>query len=279
MLARCPHCGATHAVPRAPGARHGRVRCGSCQAEFDLFPALEIGVAGARVDGPGIRSLDAPEPAAWAESGREPEPRSASVPEPTVSDPPPQQPPPPGPTAPEPPRRKRSASATIEARRIRQELATKGRTPRRPGVPGILLAGLLCLLLAAQLLLFPPLAPGQNPTFDHLRAGLCADLPCPAWHPPRAPEQIRRTSPDLEVRDDGRLRIQLTLESPVMQAWPLLDIALSDRLGHTHGRLRVTPEQYTDDPTAPMLPGARYPLVIDLHSPHPRISGVQVTPR
>ncbi|WP_019625955.1 DUF3426 domain-containing protein [Thioalkalivibrio sp. ALJT] len=110
--------------------------------------------------------------------------------------------------------------------------------------PAVLLASVLFGLLSLQWLLVPPVAPGQYEILDQTRDALCTQVPCPAWHPLRAPEQVRISTPDLSAATDGGLQLQFSLESPVQQAWPVLDIHLSDRLGTALGYLRLAPNDY-----------------------------------
>ncbi|WP_024325902.1 DUF3426 domain-containing protein [Thioalkalivibrio sp. AKL19] len=239
MLARCPQCGVTHALARGDKLRQRRVHCSNCDAEFDLFPSLEIGGAGERVLGEGLLP---------AQPVHTPAIESAPI---------------------------IAIAVDIEHHPPPRGLAgpTRRRTWR-----GITLAAALVILLSAQALAFPPVAPGQSSHLDQARAQLCAAIPCPAWNPPRATERIRVSTPDFFTGADGTLHLQFRLESPIRQAWPVLDIHLSDQLDTHHGTLRLTPNDYADANT-PMPPHEPATVRLSLASPHVHITGVQIHPR
>lgn len=149
---------------------------------------------------------------------------------------------------------------------------------RRRLWPALLLTPTLALLLGMQLLLWPPLPRGEQPALDSIRSAVCSHLPCPTRYLARAPGRIRVSTPDLFVDTAGRLHLRFTLATPVAQPWPALDIRLGDRLGTTHGRLRLLPSEYANGAT-PMQADERYPLRVVLTSPATDISGVRITPR
>lgn len=239
MLARCPQCGVTHALARGAKIRQRRVHCSNCDAEFDLFPALEIGGAGERVLGDGLLPVQTP---------RTPAIESAPV-----------------------------IATAIDIERHPGPLGLAASTRRRAW-PGMFVAAGLAVLLSAQLLAFPPVAPGQNHHLDQARAQLCAVIPCPAWNPPRAPDRVRVSTPDFFTSADGTLHLQFRLESPVRQAWPVLDIHLSDQLDTRHGTLRLPPNDYADVDTS-MNPDEPGTVRLTLASPHAHITGIRILPR
>ncbi|AKJ94071.1 phage tail protein [Thioalkalivibrio versutus] len=239
MLARCPQCGVTHALARGAKLRQRRVHCSNCDAEFDLFPALEIGGAGERVLGQGLLpARQAPLHAIERAPG---------------------------------------AAIPLNIERHASPLGSADATRRRSW-PGIVLAAALMLLLGAQLLAIPPVAPDQSPQLAQARAQVCAALPCPTWHPRRAPGQIRTSAPDFFTTSDGTLHLQFVLESPIRQAWPILDIRLTDQLGTPHGTLRLTPDDYTDT-HAPMNAHSPHSVRLAVASPHGHITGIEIQPR
>ncbi|WP_018873168.1 DUF3426 domain-containing protein [Thioalkalivibrio sp. ALJ16] len=239
MLARCPECQVTHAIARGDTLRLQRVRCDNCGAEFDLFPSLEIGGAGAPVRGRGLT------PARHRPAVRIDTPRQEAVP------------------------------LNIEAAPDATTLAAPAAARR---APALALTAALLALLALQLLLVPPIAPDEHNTLDQARGELCARIPCPAWHPLRAPERIRTSTPDFFAAADGSLHLQFSLESPVQQAWPVLDIHLSDRLGTALGRLRLTPDDYAD--AGSLLAANRdTPVRVTLANPPAPVAGVDIRTR
>lgn len=239
MLARCPECRVTHALASGDQVRLHQVRCSNCGAEFALFPALEIGGAGERVLGKGIIPADRPA-APWIESTP-----------------------------------KAELTLDIEAPSAHLHLQTARRG--RPW-PGIALAVGLLTLLGLQVLILPPIAPGQQAELDQARTTLCGIIQCPEWQPPRAPERVRVSTPDFFVTPDGALHLRFELESPVRQAWPILDIQLTDRLGTSQGRLRLTPADYADL-HHPMDAHQSHSVRALVAAPQARIAGVEIRPR
>ncbi|WP_026300897.1 zinc-ribbon and DUF3426 domain-containing protein [Thioalkalivibrio sp. ALE23] len=291
MLVRCPHCSVAHVVARPPGnAHHARVRCEACGRAFAWFPALEIAPAGEPANGAGLQPVPAAENApAQAASGRpdegaptlshptvgSPDTQSArSVPYPEPSTRPPAAPDP----EPERERPARGAPGRPDGPQIRP-----ARSAHRTRFGGAALASLLLLGLIFQLLAFPPRAITQEPALETLRTSLCERLHCPE-RAHRAPESVRVSTPSLHPAGAGSGRwliFELYNRESRAQAWPLLDIALSDTLGRTHARERIHPRVYAPDgdPPPQMAAHRPWPVALRIHTEHPRLSGVHVRPR
>ncbi|WP_018864654.1 hypothetical protein [Thioalkalivibrio sp. ARh3] len=243
MLARCPHCGVAHTLTRGEELRLDQAHCDACGVDFAVFPALEIGGAGERATGPGISAVQHTEPL-----NIESRPRQ------------------------------HAQELDIDTR-PGQATAYPGRRPGRAFATFLTL--LLLALLALQLLLAPPVPPGTWSGLDHARASLCAtprieDL-CPPWEPAREPERIRVSSPNLETTDAGDLSIRFELTSPLRQAWPVVDIQLSDRLGTRRGKWRLHPADGHANLDASMSAGRRYAIEIELPDTGPHITGAEIT--
>lgn len=295
MLARCPHCSVAHVVTRPPGNEsHGHVRCEACGRAFAFFPALEIAPAGEPVSGPGVQPVrrlheyprtptdsdsdcaDAAPTTASRASGNPDAPTrlSASTPEWNPSP----EPEPEHPAPADSPERAHASAPAAPAPSLR----TRSRRSRARS-RGAMLAGLLLLGLIFQLLTFPPRAITQEPALETLRSSLCDRLRCPErGH--RAPESVRVSSPSLHPAGAGSGRwliFELYNHESRAQAWPLLDIALSDTLGRTHARERIHPRVYApgDDPPLQMAAHLPWPVALRIRTEHPRLSGVHVRPR
>lgn len=239
MLARCPECRVTHALASGDKVRLHKVRCSNCGAEFALFPALEIGGAGERVLGEGVVSADRPPP-----------PQIESIP-------------------------KVAWKLDIEAPPGLLNLHT---ARGRRAWPGLALALGLLALFGLQVLIIPPIAPGQQAELDQARTVLCGVIQCPDWHPPRVPGQVRVSTPDFLITTDGNMHLRFELESPIRQAWPVLDIQLTDRLGTSQGRLRLNPADYTD-PQRPMAAHQSHTVRAILLPLNDRVAGIEIRPR
>lgn len=275
MLARCPHCCIAHVVARPPGdAWHARVRCEACGHAFAWFPALEIAPAGEPAHGAGVHPVT-PAPANAAAPSSVPPagmPPHRSAPSGAAPAPEPEPAPDPEPAHPQPARPPGGPGAPLPPRRAQR---------RRFG--GTALAGLLLLGLIFQLLSFPPRAITEQPVLETLRVSLCERLRCPE-RAHRAPESIRVSSPSLHPTGAGSGRwlvFELYNRESRPQAWPLLDIALSDTLGRTHARERIHPRRYApgENAVAPMAAHRPWPVALRIRTEHPRLSGVHIRPR
>ncbi|WP_018862561.1 MULTISPECIES: hypothetical protein [unclassified Thioalkalivibrio] len=244
MLARCPHCGVAHTLTRGEELRLDQAHCDACGTDFALFPALEIGGAGERTTGPGISSVHHAAPLDIERSPRQ-----------------------------------QTLELDIDTRPSRSTEPPAHRSGR-----GAAMASLALLLLTAftlQFLLVPPVAPGTWSVLDQTRESLCTtprvEGLCPRWQAPREPRLIRVSSPDLGLANAGDLSIRFELTSPLEQAWPVMDVQISDRLGTRRGGWRLHPEDGHANLQSPMSADQRYAIEIELPDTGPHITGAQIT--
>jgi hypothetical protein len=236
MIVRCPHCGTGHAVRYQPGRNPGSQRCEACGKAFAFFPALEIESVGRPVDG----------------ALMEPIPRlQVSIPRRPIA-------------AEQPARLSRlSRLAAVATRWVQHH--THDRATR---IGGLAVGIALIAALVLQFLIHERAALAEHPEFAALSDALCRQLPCP--HPRgHIPGTIRVGELQLATHEQGWLVVEFlitnTHDGP--QAWPLLDLTLSDRFGRMLARARWEPREYLmTAEVAPLLaPGEvrRLRLVID----------------
>jgi len=136
----------------------------------------------------------------------------------------------------------------------------RARTPRASAWQWILLAA-LALLLALQILLADRASFASDARWRPLLSTLCGALHCdlPVWHEPTAFTML-----DRDVRpapgETGVLRIQASFRNDARwdQAWPWLQLSLSDADGRVIGSRVFAPAEYlghAPDPTQTLAPG------------------------
>jgi hypothetical protein len=248
MIVRCPHCGTGHAVRYRPGRSPGSQRCEACGKAFAFFPALEIESVGRPVDG----ALMEPIPRLQV-----PIPRRPAAAE-----------------QPAPLRSRLSRLSAVATRWILHH--TRDRATRIGG----LAAGIaLIAALVLQVLIHERAALAEHPEFAALSDALCRQLPCPR---PRGhiPGTIRVGELQLATHEQGWLVVEflITNAHDRPQAWPLLELALSDRFGRMLARARWEPPEYLVPAEAAHLLGPgevrRLRLVID--RPAGEVEGISV---
>lgn len=276
MLTRCPGCSTTFRVtPEQVKARQGKVRCGRCQHVFDAIEAL---VEAAIVPGtattptpipdaaPAVAPTPAPEPsiAARAEPTTATNAEQKSAPVSTEADSAP--PSPVGPTAPTPmPERADEQEEELDAETQPPELAAtqtaddillqpsplsnayaETRALRQASWPWTLGATLVLLALIAQALIafrvdLAVKYPQSRPLLDMLCDYAACTVELPA-----APDLVSIESSDLHPGKKGGLELNATLRNraPHAQAWPHLELTLTDGADKPIVRKVITPEQY-----------------------------------
>lgn len=226
ILTRCPHCGTTfRATPEQLKARHGRVRCGQCRAVFDGLEAL-------------AEAPEAPEPPSMPPPMAEEAPAllpdvAAGIDEP--------------PASPEPPGEEPAPTAEEEP-------------PRRRAWPwafAIFLFALPALFVQALLHFRVELAvlhPQMKPALLAACELLGCDLPLP-----RRIDRVSIESSDLhpagpdDPSNDGRLRLVANLRNraPFAQAWPHLELTLTDASDRMLLRKALAPAEYLPPDVSP----------------------------
>ena len=279
MLTRCPGCSTTFRVtPEQVKVRQGKVRCGRCQHVFDAIEALvEAAVVPATVPAtvptpildaaPAVAPPPAPEPGteALAEpaANTDAEPASAPI---AADSAPPSPTGPVGPTAPTPmPEREDEREEELDAETQPPELAatqtaddillqpsplssayaeTQGL--RQASWPWTLGATLVLLALIAQAMIafrvdLAVKYPQSRPLLDMLCDYAACTVELPA-----APDLVSIESSDLHPGKKGGLELNATLRNraPHAQAWPHLELTLTDGADKPIVRKVITPEQY-----------------------------------
>jgi hypothetical protein len=237
MIVRCPHCGTGHTVRYQPGRSPASQRCEACGKAFAFFPALEIESVGLPVD----RALMEPIPTLQVPTPR----RSVAAERPAPS------------------RSPLSRLFVVATRWIPQHAHD-----RATRIGGLAVGLALIAALVLQFLVHERAALAEHPEFAALSDALCRQLPCP--HPRgHLPGTIRVGELQLATHEQGWLVVEflITNAHDRPQAWPLLELALSDRFGRMLARARWEPREYlVPAETAQLLgPGEvrRLRLVID----------------
>lgn len=136
----------------------------------------------------------------------------------------------------------------------------------------LLIASLL-LLLALQVVLAERVRLAADPAWRPLLQGLCSVLPCelPPWRQPQALRMLER-----EVRADparpGLLRIHARFRNDARwpQAWPRLQVSLSDADGRRLAARVLEPEQYlghAPEPDERLAPGQEAAITFEVREP------------
>lgn len=136
-----------------------------------------------------------------------------------------------------------------------------------------LVVAVLALLLTVQILVADRARLAADASTRPLVSGLCAVLRCslPAWHEPSAYAMLSR-----EIRPvpglPGVLQVQASFrnEARWAQAWPALNLALSDADGRVIGRRTLQPAEYLGpgaDPLARLEPGQSAQVSFRLREP------------
>ena len=131
---------------------------------------------------------------------------------------------------------------------------------------------MLALLLALQILLADRARLAADARWRPLLESLCGALRCdlPAWHEPAAFAMLdRKVRPAAQA---GVLRIDATFRNEARwpQAWPALQLALSDADGRVLGSRVFQPGEYLGAaPTTRLSPGQSAQVTFLVHEPAP----------
>jgi predicted Zn finger-like uncharacterized protein len=268
MLTRCPGCSTTFRVtPEQVKARQGKVRCGRCQHVFDAIESLvEAAVvppavataAMAPASAPVVAAPPPPEPAVEtvdeaAANAADPIEEDDASPSPAG---------PLGPTAetpmpvredeldaatqpPESPDMQTAADILLQPSPLSSNYAE---TPpvRQASWPWTLGATLVFIALIAQALIaFRVDLAVKYPQTRPLLDLLCEYAAC-AVELPAEPDMVSIESSDLHPGKKGGLELNATLRNraPHAQAWPHLELTLTDGADKPIVRKVIAPEQY-----------------------------------
>ena len=255
MLTRCPDCTTTFRVtPEQVKARHGKVRCGRCQHVFDAIEHLvEAAVAAPAMPEPEpapapVQETVAPVPAPVESPAEEPAlaaaPAAASQ---LIASLPPLEPAPSQPAA-------RTAQLDADTEPVEDILlqpsplsTAYARAPAvQAGWPWTIAATLAFVVLVAQLMIaFRADLAVKYPQTRPLLDMLCAHAHC-VVELPSDPDMVSIESSDLHPAKKGGLELTATLRNraPHAQAWPQLELTLTDGADKPIVRKVIAPEQY-----------------------------------
>lgn len=245
MFARCPQCQAVFRVTRAQlEARGGMVRCGHCQAPFraDLNQVAEPPTPG----GP---------PPAEAKSA-----------------------------ASKKKKRKRRIPSAASAQAPPLELALEF-PPTRPRVPTAIWALGIALALAALAGQFIHLYRAELARVPELTPAIeqfCALIGCElrAAHDVRRIELLDRTriAPHPTYQNVLRIRVVMVNRASFPQAYPLMEVSLTDSNGVLLARRQFTSRQYLAEPPTDvnMTPEVVVNALLDVTNPDGRASGYEI---
>lgn len=278
MLTRCPGCTTTFRVtPEQVKVRHGKVRCGRCQNVFDAIeylvdapvpapasaatpPAAEphVAVTAAAPAPTPAPSTEPPvevsSPAEAAAAPAVPAPAPVAADEPAENPPPDEAPPAllprPLPDAlaldalTQPPAQDED-DILLQPSPLSTDYS-QAKTASQAGWPWTIAATLVFLVLIAQLMLafrvdLAVKYPGVRPLLDML----CEQAHCTV-ELPSDPDSVSIEASDLHPAKKGGLELTATLRNraPHAQAWPHLELTLTDGADKPIVRKVITPEQY-----------------------------------
>lgn len=229
MRTRCPRCRTIFRItPEQLRARNGSVRCGHCQAVFNALESL-VEAPSTQPQGPAaeVAPPPAPSPESLPEPRQEPESGSSPRHEPLLSA--------------ETPEESAQAAREIGLVAARDLTETPGysrwasaplaglepEAREQANWPFAVAACLLALTLALQgALQFRTALVRQLPSLSTLFAALNIDIPLP-----RQSDRVSIETSDLQAdHSRGLLVLQATLrnDAPYAQAWPALELTLTD---------------------------------------------------
>jgi predicted Zn finger-like uncharacterized protein len=240
MYTRCPHCTTVYPLTAAQlGQARGRLACGACELEFDALDSLSD-AANAFDDQPARRADDVPRLA--LQESVQPDLFEAAFPDP-----------PPTPAAP--------SFAVVQ-------------TPVRSGPRArwAAVAALLGVTLLLQIVFAQRDELAQKERWRSWLEPLCSQIGCslPAW---RDPATLTLTARDIAPHPSmaDALLVTATLQNDAdwPQAWPLLELSLSDLDGNPVGMRRFTAEEYLGGPPpqATLAPGQSAMARLEIEDP------------
>ncbi|WP_081459295.1 DUF3426 domain-containing protein [Pseudoxanthomonas suwonensis] len=254
----CPRCGKPlHADGAAAAASAGAAAPG--QADAPAAPPLATLLDAPAADAPGNEDTGA---ARSGEAATEaPAPAPASVAEASAA--------PASTVAPATAASVPTPASPAPAPTVRAPLAATAALRRHWQWP---LLAALALLLGLQVLLADRARLAADPQWRPLVLQACALLRCslPAWHEPSAFTMVERSVRPGQAA--GTLRVDATFRNDARwaQAWPTLQLSLSDADGRTTGSGVFTPAQYLGEPPEGLLaPGQSAQVTFVVQEPAP----------
>jgi predicted Zn finger-like uncharacterized protein len=247
MLTRCPGCTTTFRVtPEQVKARHGKVRCGRCQHIFDAIEFL-VDAPAAAPTAPSVSLPISPQEEPRPALAPEPQPVAEHVVDDIVpADPEPveAQPQLEDVNAPPPPAAEND-DILLQPSPLSTAYAQTA-AARHPSWPWTIAATLAFLILIAQLMVaFRSDLAVKYPEVRPLLDMLCVQAQC-SVELPSDPDLASIESSDLHPAKQGGLELTATLRNraPHAQAWPHLELTLTDGADKPIVRKVIEPAQY-----------------------------------
>jgi len=274
MFTRCPHCQTVYRVtPPQLSTADGRVRCGHCGTVFDagdtLSDDLETLAPGATDPGtaPADEAPAADEPAPSTADASEPAPADLSDEDTTAETVPPAS---------------TDSAATPAPPAIEDDLQTLLAPPSRGRLlRWTALIALLTLLLAGQYTWFMRDQLAQSPRLRPWVERMCAQFGCHLALK-KDLKQLRLLSRDVVVnpKNRGVLLVSATMvnTAPFAQAYPTLEITLSNERGERTAMRRFRPQEYLPPGTdieAGMPPDTPVNIRLELVNPEGKVASYQ----
>ncbi len=211
MYTQCPYCEMVYPLPpRLLAEGRGRILCGACEREFDALERLR------EVDDYAARPVARPDAVPRLDAGPIPEQGDLfGLPA-------------------KPAERLPGFAGNPQSRRTR-------------GLAWGLSAALLALALGLQVLLAQRAELSADARFRPLLERLCAAFGCdlPPWRDPQALQLLaREIGPHPSMPDALLVTATVRNPGPFRQAWPLLELVLSDLDGRPLAMRRFAPEEY-----------------------------------
>lgn len=254
MLTRCPGCTTTFRVtPEQVKARHGKVRCGRCQNVFDAIEHLvdaAVALPATPEPEPAPEPIHAPPAPAAAAAEPPAEERAAAAPPAAASELiaslPPLEPAPAVRTAQLDADTEPAEDILLQPSPLSTDYARIQSPPGQAGWPWTIAATLVFVVLVAQLMIaFRVDLAVKYPQTRPLLDLLCEHAHC-VVELPSDPDMVSIESSDLHPAKKGGLELTATLRNraPHAQAWPQLELTLTDGADKPIVRKVIAPEQY-----------------------------------
>jgi len=279
MFTRCPHCQTVYRViPPQLSAADGRVRCGHCGTVFDAGDTLSDDLETLAPDAtdPGMAPADEAPDSTSATAAQAPSAADASEPAPAdLSDEDTT-------AATVPPAASAGDAATQPPRAIEDDLQTLLAPPSRGRLlRWTALIALLALLLAGQYAWFMRDQLAQSPQLRPWVERMCAQFGCHLALK-KDLKQLRLLSRDVVVspKNHGVLLVSATLvnTAPFTQAYPTLEITLSNERGERTAMRRFRPQEYLPSGTdvdAGMPSDTPVDIRLELVNPEGKVASYQ----
>lgn len=255
MFTQCPHCSTLYPVEPAQLAEaHGRLCCGSCGQEFDGLERLaetpeRIGTVTAGTERPPrVDPLVDPQQADLFSESVTPNPTPNPTPESTAES---TAEPSPEPTPRSAVARPRPPTGDVPVSPPPSFARRRPAEPRGRRLGWVALAAVLAVTLGLQAVFAQRNELAADPRWRPLLERVCAHLRCtlPAWRDTDDLQLVEREiGPHPSVPDALLVTVTVRNDAAWAQAWPLLELTLSDLHGEPVAMRRFRADEYLGQP-------------------------------